>query len=188
LITTIAVPKVQFNVDSILSSNIDFKNPSTTYSWSFGDGGALNTANIRNPFHVYADTGTFKVILKVHSNQCIGIDSISVIIQPELIIYIPNVFKPNGKDGLDRVPHPDNYFGLVENQTFQPVISDYASFEMSVYNRWGELMYTTTDPKKGWDGKYEGGEPKQDAYVYVIKATSYSGRPYTFTGTVTLIN
>jgi len=187
-ITTIAVPKVQFDVDPNLSTNIDFKDPATTYNWTFGDSqGLLSSSTIRNPSHSYTDTGSFKVFLKVQARNCIGIDSLTIHVQPELIIYIPNVFKPNGKDGI-RKGNTDNYFGLSENQTFQPVISDYLSFEMSVYNRWGELMYTTTNPNKGWDGKYQGALPVQDVYVYVIKATGFSGKPYTFTGTITLIN
>jgi gliding motility-associated-like protein len=107
-------------------------------------------------------------------------------IRPELIIYIPNVFKPNEKHGRGHGPG-DNFFGPTENETFQPFINSFTTFDMNVYNRWGELMYNTTDPKKGWDGKYQGGDSQEGVYVYVIKATSFSGRPYTFTGSVTLI-
>jgi gliding motility-associated-like protein len=104
-----------------------------------------------------------------------------------LIIFIPNVFKPDHHHGLKKDPHSPNHYSADENETFRPVISSYATFEMNIYNRWGELMFNTVDPAKGWDGKYKGQDPVMDAYVYVIKATSYSGKPYTFTGTVTIL-
>ena len=48
-------------------------------------------------------------------------------------------------------------------------------------------MYSTTDPNKGWDGKYQNADAQEGVYVYVIKATGYLGKPYTFTGSVTLV-
>jgi gliding motility-associated-like protein len=182
--TTLAVPKIQFDVDANRSVGVNFKDPNTTYYWSFGDG-SKDHPTTRNPQHTYGDTGTYWVKLFVTSSGCVGVDSVPIIIKPELIIFIPNVFKPNGKHGRG---HPgDNYFGRDENETFQPVITDYVTFTMNVYNRWGELMYTTTDPNKGWDGKFQHGEAMEGVYVYVIKASGFSGKPYTFTGTVTLI-
>jgi len=121
-------------------------------------------------------------MLEVNSNGCVGDTFMTVYVQPELVIYIPNVFKPDNH-------HPDksgsdapNYFSAEVNNTFQPVISAYTSFQMSIYNRWGQMTYSTTDPNKGWDGWFQGHEPVQDAYVYVIKAAGYSGKQYTFTG------
>ncbi len=184
--TTIALPQIQFTFDP-KSSGIDFSDPKTTYRWSFGDSShAFSTE--KSPQYTYGDTGTFKVRVAVSSKGCVGDTFITVYIQPELIIYIPNVFKPDNKHGGNKTTgHESNYFSANENNTFQPVISAYESFQMNIYNRWGQLMYTTNDPKKGWNGWFEGHEPVQDAYVYVIKTTGFSGKPYTFTGTVTLL-
>ena len=184
--TTIALPQIQFNIDP-RSTGIDYKDPATTYKWTFGDS-THTISSLENPQYAYGDTGTFKVRLEVSSKGCIGDTFINVYVQPELIIYIPNVFKPDGKHGDNKSPVKDpNYYSAEVNNTFQPVISSYQSFQMTVYNRWGEEMYTTADPNKGWDGKYQGADAPQDAYVYVIKATGYQGKPYTFTGTVTLV-
>ena len=184
--TTIALPQVQFNIDP-RSTGIDYKDPNTTYKWTFGDS-SHTVSNLASPQYTYGDTGIFKVKLEVNSKGCIGDTSLLIYVQPELIIYIPNVFKPDNHHGVGKVVgHEPNYFSAEENNTFQPFISAYQSFSMNIYNRWGQLMYTTYDPKKGWNGWYEGHEPVQDAYVYVIKATGYSGKAYTFTGTVTLL-
>jgi gliding motility-associated-like protein len=184
--TTVAIPKVHFDVDPVRSQAINFKDPNIAYSWNFGEPSTVNTSKMRSPDHTYGDSGIYKVLLSVKSNECTGSDSILINIRPELIIYIPNVFKPNEKHGRGHGPG-DNFFGPTENETFQPFINSFTTFDMNVYNRWGELMYNTTDPKKGWDGKYQGGDSQEGVYVYVIKATSFSGRPYTFTGSVTLI-
>jgi len=184
--TTIALPQVQFNVDP-KSTGIDYKDPATTFKWTFGDS-SHTVSTVENPLYTYGDTGIFKVKLEVSSKGCVGDTFIDVYVQPELIIYIPNVFKPDNHHGDGKVgTHEPNYFSAEVNNTFQPFISSYQSFEMSIYNRWGQLMYTTYDPQKGWTGWFEGHEPVQDAYVYVIKATGYSGKAYTFTGTVTLL-
>lgn len=185
--TTIALPQIQFTLDT-KSTGIDFSDPKTTYRWSFGDNSPQSTSYLRNPVHTYGDTGTYRVWIQVNSKGCTGDTFLTVYVQPELIIYIPNVFKPDNHHPIrSTLMDEPNYFDAEVNNTFQPVISDYATFQMSIYNRWGQLMYSTNDPGKGWDGWYQGHEPVQDAYVYVIKATSYSGKPYTFTGTVTLV-
>jgi large repetitive protein len=182
--TTVAMPDIQFDVDGSRSIGVDFKDPNTSYFWTFGDSGK-DHPTIRAPKHSYRDTGIFMVHLYVSSKSCQGQDSLPVVIKPELIIFIPNVFKPNGKHGRG---HPgDNYFSTLENETFQPVIGHFSTFEMNVYNRWGELMYNTKDPLKGWNGVFQGEPALEGVYVYVVKATGYSGKPYTFTGTVTLL-
>jgi gliding motility-associated-like protein len=182
--TTIAVPQIQFDLDTSRSIGVNYKDPNTTYYWSFGDG-SKDHPTMRNPQHTYGDTGTYWVKLYVTSAGCVGVDSVPVIIKPELIIFIPNVFTPDTK--YDRATHKPHVYGAKRNETFQPEITDYSTFSMNIYNRWGELLFTTTDPNKGWDGTYKGQPPVMDAYVYVIKATSYSGKPYTFTGTVTIL-
>ncbi len=183
--TTIALPQVQFNIDP-RSTGIAYNDPNTTYRWTFGDS-THTISTLKSPQYTYGDTGVFKVRLEVNSNGCIGDTFIDVYVQPELIIYIPNVFKPDNHHGDIKGGHEPNYFSTEVNNTFQPYISSYQSFQMDVYNRWGQLMYSTTDPNKGWTGWFEGHEPVQDAYVYVIKATGFSGKAYTFTGTVTLL-
>jgi large repetitive protein len=186
--TSIALPDIQFDV-SDKSRNIDLKDPNTTFNWYFGDwknkdhGGH---SNLRNPVYTYADTGKYTVVLKVSSKGCEGMDSeVNYIdIRPDLIIFIPNVFKPDSMHGGRK---GDNYYSAWENETFRPVISYYSSFEMTILNRWGEKMYSTTIPENGWDGTFKHEKAMEGVYVYVIKATSYTGKPYTFTGTVTLL-
>src|SRR6185437_2806276 len=91
--TTIALPQVQFTLDP-RSSGIDFNDPSTTYKWTFGDS-SHTVSTVKEPQYTYGDTGKFIVRLAVNSKGCTGDTFITVYVQPELIIYIPNVFKPD---------------------------------------------------------------------------------------------
>lgn len=90
---------------------------------------------------------------------------------PEL--YLPNAFSPN-KDGVNDVlrvlPTGIRSFGF-----------------LAIYNRWGQLVYRTTDYTKGWDGTYNGMNADPGTFVYIIQATDYKGRPLNRKGTVVLI-
>jgi gliding motility-associated-like protein len=71
-------------------------------------------------------------------------------------IYMPNAFAPEGK-----------------NNIFKPLlnIQNISSFNFSIFNRWGEKIFTSTDPDLGWDGKYNGAVVQQGAYAYQIVVT-----------------
>jgi gliding motility-associated-like protein len=89
-------------------------------------------------------------------------DSVSVPInyQEELIYYIPNSFTPDADE---------------HNQTFKPIFTsgfDPFNYEISIYNRWGEMIWKSFDHTQGWDGAYSAnqGIPVQEGqYSWVIK-------------------
>ncbi|PJB56602.1 MAG: hypothetical protein CO098_13580, partial [Bacteroidetes bacterium CG_4_9_14_3_um_filter_41_19] len=78
--------------------------------------------------------------------------------------YLPNAFTPNG-DGL--------------NDSFGPILRyDYVNrYHMSIYNRWGQVIYETTDINKGWDGTYKGSPCMLGAYVYRIVYEEFGQQP-----------
>lgn len=73
------------------------------------------------------------------------------------------------------------------NDVFIPFVENYKTFEMRIYNRWGEKLYETTDLNKGWDGTYLNNKSQEGVYVYKIIITTQDGKPYEFDGTVTLL-
>ena len=87
-------------------------------------------------------------------------------------IHVPNAFVPQG-----------------QNNIFKPIITypNADAYEMYVINRWGEIMFTTTNPDDGWNGDYKGDIAPQGVYSYVIKMTSFSGYQLERKGTVLLI-
>src|SRR5690606_23328196 len=88
-------------------------------------------------------------------------------------ILIPNAFTPNN-DGL--------------NDTFLPKTRGLENFEMHIFNKWGELVYSSfsiEDP--GWDGRLRGKLSPNGNYVYKIQYTSMEGERGSKTGVFTLI-
>lgn len=88
--------------------------------------------------------------------------------------FVPNAFTPNG-DG--------------ENDLFLPVLNNMDLVEMQIFNRWGELMWMTTDPNaSGWNGMHVGGaEALTGAYVWKLQMKKMNGQQITKTGSLNLI-
>jgi gliding motility-associated-like protein len=93
-------------------------------------------------------------VLTVVSNQgCeTAIDTVHVFVFRD--VYIPTAFSPNG-NGLN-------------DTWFIPALSAYTEFRVSVYNRYGELIFQTVNNNKPWDGKYKGIPQASGAYVYMV--------------------
>jgi gliding motility-associated-like protein len=76
------------------------------------------------------------------------------------------------------------------NDVFKPQGDGITSFEMVIYDRWGQLIFQSTDINKGWDGKANGGSnvSMMDSYVYVINITAFANKhDYTYRGVVNLV-
>ncbi len=95
-------------------------------------------------------------VMVTDDNGCFGGDS--VYLQPcELLLWMPNAFTPNG-DGLNDV------FEAKTN------LSDVGfTFHMSIYNKWGEEIFTSNDIRKGWDGTFKGQLCQEDLYTWTIR-------------------
>ena len=106
------------------------------------------------------------------TNGCSGIDSVEVIIEAGLEIFIPNVFSPNG-DGTN-----DELF--VRGSSFK-------DFNFRIYNRWGEMIFETTDRLIGWDGKQNGKPLDPGVFVYQLIYSDWQNMEGERSGNVTLI-
>lgn len=106
------------------------------------------------------------------SNNCRGRDSISIL--PCENVFFPNAFTPNN-DGLNDVFKPTIYGAL-------------ANYKLNIYNRFGQLIFQTSDPTKGWNGTLSGVSQPGDVYVWVCHYRWLSGKkPDEKSGTVVLI-
>ncbi|MEN8929348.1 MAG: PKD-like domain-containing protein [Flavobacteriales bacterium] len=123
-------PIVQFVNQSLFSS---------IYFWDFGDG---QTSIAQSPVNIYPE-GAAAYRVKLYASNLIGcVDSTSKLITvfQDIAIYVPNAFTPN-KDMI--------------NQVFLPVLTDgfiEETYHLTIYNRWGELVFESRDPEVGWDG------------------------------------
>lgn len=149
-------------------SFVDGTTPSATaWNWSFGDG---STSTVQNPEHMYSDPGTYTVYLAASNNGCTDIDSVQIVVDYNETISIPNVFSPNG-DGVN-----DELFITYKG------IKD---FNILIYNRWGQKIFSTDGPNFHWDGKDPSGQYVTDGtYFYIITAKSYANKDYDLRGAV----
>jgi len=142
------------------------------YLWNFGDGG---TSTDRDDTHNYTDLGFYNIGLTVTTyHGCV--DSLLKVEEVEVLgageITFPNAFTPNG-DGL--------------NDVFRPVSEGVIKYELLLYTRWGELIFTTKDLNAGWDGKINGELAKPDVYVWKAEGKFTNGRAFELAGDVTLV-
>jgi len=166
---------------TLLNPNVTFVSQSLgdsiiTYSWSFSDQQNVGLQG-QTVDHTYSAAGVYQVQLAVQTvNGCVDTVKRSIEVFEDFNVYIPNSFSPNG-DGV--------------NEEFYPQgtgISD-LKFSFEIYDRWGELIFATTDLTKHWNGIKTGGSNivQQDVYVYKISCQSTKGDKFSKSGHVTLI-
>jgi gliding motility-associated-like protein len=183
-------PVANFSADptSVITSNqqVNITNLSSGYvtsNWSFGDGATSTDAN---PTHVYSLGGDWTIRLIVISNKgCKDTFELGVTAVDENVIKVPNAFTPNlnASNGGSYVPTELN------NDVFHPIIRgvDRSKYELSIYSRWGELLFVSKDIDIGWDGYYKGQLCTQDVYIWKIKAVTKEGVVIDKAGDVTLL-
>jgi gliding motility-associated-like protein len=127
-----------------------------------------------NPLKVTA-SGTY-FLTGLDLNNCPVKDTVKVIERCDPELYVPNAFSPNG-DG--------------QNDFFEVFGYDVSQFDINIFDRWGEIIYHSTDFKFNWDGKYKGQIVQIGTYPFVIsyKGTTFEGESVskTFSGDVTVV-
>jgi gliding motility-associated-like protein len=125
-----------------------------------------NTQDLLNQVVVYRITAI--------SNEAGITSSVSntFIIIKEPNLFYPTAFTPNS-DGLNDIFSVFGHF--------------ITTFEMKIFNRWGEMMFVTDDLEKGWDGTYNGSAVPEGTYVFRATLTDQAGRTFDRSGTVLLL-
>jgi gliding motility-associated-like protein len=145
-----------------------------TYLWSPPTG--LNNIAIPDPIGIYGpeiDSIRYKLLV---TDQAGCADSAYVLVKifkTNPSVFVPTAFTPNN-DGLNDVVRPIAV-GIQQIKYF------------SIYNRWGQMVFTTTENEKGWDGKIAGRPQNSGVFVWMVSAIDYTGKPIFLKGTVALI-
>jgi gliding motility-associated-like protein len=199
-----AFPKVDFDPDppvtTIAKPFFDFVNKSVTpdgsamnFLWQLGAVPGTFPPEPRYstehsprdvPFDADTSTQTGKTIwLKVTTEfGCVDSLSKDIKINPDITVFVPSAFYPGSVQ-----PCPNTEMDPDCNKVFKVAADGYMTIEIYVFNRWGQQLFFTNDAKKGWDGTFNGAQSPQDVYIYQINATSYNGKKYTYSGSVTLL-
>jgi gliding motility-associated-like protein len=167
-----AQPQTATITDPLISIT-DLSKGSSSWNWNFGDN---STSNIFSPsLHTYSDTGTY-IITLITSTQhgCSDTAYHTIIIEPDFVFYIPDAFTPNG-DGV--------------NDTFTGKGMFFTEYQMRIYDRWGNLIFSTNDINKSWDGTANHGTDiaQRDVYVYVITLFDLNKLKHNYRGIVSLV-
>ncbi len=142
-----------------------------TYSWFPVDG--LNSPN--DAATVAAPFNTTRYILTVTDmNGCVNYDTVIIYVLKDVVLLIPTAFSPNG-DGVNDIFRIAKYLNIEKLLSFV------------VYNRWGNLVYETSNIEEGWNGLYKGREQPLGVYVWYVKALDYDGNVIERKGNVTLL-
>lgn len=164
---------------TVLQPEINFTDISTgvvdQWHWTFGY--ANDSSIIQNPTYVYPDSGTYGIELIVTNIYgCADTTTGFVTIDQILVFYAPNSFSPNdnGNNDVFRV-----YGDGIEKSTF----------EMTIFNRWGERVFRSVDYEEGWNGaRNNTGElVQEDVYVWTVKFKDYLGKKREYIGHVTIV-
>lgn len=162
-----------------INTNLNFIDQSTDswtvinyWYWDFGDGNYDTNQNSTNSYNSIQDFIVTLTIENIHDCR----DTIRKYISTgDFVIHFPNSFTPQG----DFI-----------NEKFVSKGIGILDFEMTIYSRWGEKIYSINDINKGWDGTYEssGQKCQQGVYVYDALIRDVFGDIHRITGNVTLID
>ena len=167
---------------TFVSPEITFENTSSSnsysYYWTFGANGELGDTTAINPIFTFPNTGpgTYEVCLVATTvYNCSDTTCQNVVIDDEYLIYVPNAFTPDG-DGV--------------NDVFLPKLQgiDPLSYNLQIFDRWGELIFESHHKEYGWDGTYQNVLSKTDVYVWKLEVKdAVSGELKTYYGHVSLL-
>ncbi|MBL7965066.1 MAG: PKD domain-containing protein [Flavobacteriales bacterium] len=167
--------------DPVFTYNLS--NNATSYWWDFGDGATYTSFD---PVHYYQAAGTFDITL-VANNQWNCPDTMVLPAAVTSIlggnIHFPNAFTPGNGGAGDGVYDPQS----VTNTIFFPLHEGVVEYHLQIFNRWGELVFESTDVRRGWDGYYRGRPAKQDVYAWKAFARFIDGKERILKGDVTLL-
>jgi gliding motility-associated-like protein len=136
----------------------------------------LNNPTIENPIGIFGrEVDSMRYTVRVFNEAgCYDSAFVSVkVFKTNPYVFVPSAFTPNG-DGLNDVIRPIAV-GVQQIKYFR------------IFNRWGQMIFSTTVNQKGWDGSIKGTPQGSNVFVWMVDAIDYTGKPIFLKGTVTLI-
>ena len=205
-----AYPNPVVEISSDPGDTVYLQNPHVTYSFENLSADTLGINNFywilnsaynitstdETPRFTYVETGDYTTELKVYNPQSCDTSYFKTIKVEPVKLKIPNVFTPNG-DGINDyfIISPDNgsdpgsgntprssFDTEYEYQNYEPLNRFYESSELTIFNRWGRIVYHSKDYKNDWDG----GNLPDGTYFYVLKCHGLK-QDATYQGSVAIV-
>jgi gliding motility-associated-like protein len=145
--------------DELMAIYTNTSTGAVNYYWNMGDGGIIITS--KNVSYTYQIIDSVSYIVTLIAETEFGcLDTISRVITTPLVFYVPNSFTPDGNE---------------YNNEFTPVFSSkrkVKNYSLSIYNRWGEIVFETKDIDFGWDGTYKNKAAQIGTYTWQLQFTN----------------
>ncbi len=166
--TIILAERIKADFETVLyvcpNDLISFKDTSkgnpVTWDWSFGNN---NNSNLQNPPpQIYPPANNNRIVsarlIVSNAAGCQDTAYKNITVLNNCYIAVPNAFTPNN-DGLNDYLYPLNAYKAID-------------LTFAVYNRFGQLLYKTTDWTKKWDGTFNGQQQEPGTYVWILQYTN----------------
>jgi gliding motility-associated-like protein len=155
-----------FPLQAIDIDNIGF----TQYEWSPAYG--LNNSAVKNPVAM-PDRNTTYTVTATNAQGCSGVGKVNIKVYRGPDIYVANAFSPNG-DG--------------RNDVLKAVAVGIKEFKyFNIYNRWGQLIFSTKDAARGWNGEVSHAAQGSDTFVWIAEGVDGKGNSVKRRGSVVLV-
>jgi gliding motility-associated-like protein len=163
--------------DSPIVSFTNLSSGQVISTWDFDDGTIQEQANTNFDYQYPYEEGDYMVQLVVESQfGCLDSTTQLIQVKGDVLYYVPNAFTPDGDEH-------NNMFNPVFTSGFDPL-----TYQFDVYDRWGEIIFSSQNPQIGWDGYLNFVKCQEGMYMYNIRFTeSKSGEYKSITGHVNLL-
>ena len=124
--------------------------------------------------HPYADSGSFQAtVIVTNTMGCLDTVQIPIRVNPTFNVFVPSAFTPNNDQ---------------RNDFFRPIVTGFDTYEVFVMNRWGDVVFTSTDASLDWNGRLHntGPECPDGIYVWTVYIRDFADSPFEKRGTVTV--
>jgi gliding motility-associated-like protein len=147
-----------------------FAGGGSSYHWAPAAG--LDTTGGMNPIATPGTSTVYTVAIVDSSTGCTATRQVNITILHNNRFFVPNTFSPNGDGHNDKLYlRGNNLYGV----------------RFSIFDRWGEKVFETTDASVGWDGRYKGKDLDPGVFMYVITVNYNDKKTTTESGDVTLV-
>lgn len=176
-----STPKANFNLTrdiqcinipvSLVNTTTIATNDLMTYLWKFSDGSLSTDQDVSKTF---TSTGVYTIkLIATSSIECTDSIEKTISIQEKCVPYLPSAFTPNG-DGL--------------NDIIKPYLAGIKTLKrFAIYNRFGNIVFSTNKEGEGWDGTYKGTKLDPGVFVWILEYIAVDDRATVQKGTLTLI-
>ncbi len=175
-ITVFPIPTANFTwtpnppIENTITRFTNLSAGAVRYFWDFGDG---ENSTLANPTHLFNATGVYKTTLYAfNSADCVDSITLDVPILIRPLLDVPNAFTP-GKFGTNSIIKVAG-FGI-------------GKMSWKIYNRWGQVVFSTGNRSEGWDGTFKGQMQPMDVYSYTLDVEFTDGTKLRKTGDITLL-